>query len=61
MDSELGDAPPMIYTMPDPLLARLAKGCIAHRQVAAGLKKKVGVGLGGWVVGWGCVCGMGWG
>lgn len=51
----------MIYTMPDPLLARLAKGCIAHRQVAAGLKKKVGVGLGGWVVGWGCVCGMGWG
>lgn len=41
MESELGDAPPMIYTLPDALLSRLAKACIAHRQAAAGLKKKV--------------------
>ena len=41
VESELGDAPPMIYTLPDSLQARLARACVAHRQAAAGLKKKV--------------------
>lgn len=41
VESELGDAPPMIYTLPDSLQARLVRACVAHRQAAAGLKKKV--------------------
>jgi hypothetical protein len=41
VESELGDAPPIIYTLPDALLAPLAKACVAYRQAAAGLKKKV--------------------
>lgn len=35
------ESPLMIYTLPDALLTKLTRAFITHRQVAAGLKKKV--------------------